>query len=72
MALLSDAAEAEGVDQAFAFALVNLAWAGGQVVGGSAGAALADAYSDAVPYAICAALFAVSFAVLAGRVRVRA
>jgi MFS family permease len=72
MALLSDAAEAEGVDQAFAFALVNLAWAGGQVVGGSAGAALADAYSDAVPYAICAALFALSFAVLAGRVRVRA
>jgi MFS family permease len=72
MALLSDSAEAAGVDQAFAFALVNLAWAGGQVLGGSAGAALADAYSDALPYAICAALFALSLAALGARVRVRA
>jgi MFS family permease len=71
MALLSDAAEAAGIDQAFAFALVNLAWAGGQVLGGSAGAALADAYSDALPYAICAALFAFSLAALGARVRVR-
>jgi MFS family permease len=71
MALLSDAAEAAGIDQAFAFALVNLAWAGGQVLGGSAGAALADAYSDALPYAICAALFALSLAALGARVRVR-
>jgi MFS family permease len=72
MALLSDSAEAAGIDQAFAFALVNLAWAGGQVVGGSAGAALADAYSDAVPYGICAALLALSLAALSTRVRVRA
>jgi MFS family permease len=72
MALLSDSAEAAGVDQAFAFALVNLAWAGGQVLGGSVGAALADAYSDALPYAICAALFALSLAALGARVRVRA
>jgi MFS family permease len=72
MALLSDSAEAAGVDQAFAFALVNLAWAGGQVLGGSAGAAVADAYSDALPYAICAALFALSLAALGARVRVRA
>jgi MFS family permease len=72
MALLSDSAEAEGVDQAFAFALVNLAWAGGQVVGGSGGAALAETSSDAVPYGICAALFALSLAALASRGRVRA
>ena len=39
-ALLSDAAEATGLDQGFAFALVNLAWAGGQVLGGSGAAAL--------------------------------
>jgi MFS family permease len=74
MALLSDSAEAEGVDQAFAFALVNLAWAGGQVIGGSGGAALAEVSSDALPYGICAALLVLSLAAVAsrGRVRVRA
>ena len=36
MALLSDDAEAAGLDLAFATALVSLAWAGGQVLGGSA------------------------------------
>ena len=36
-ALLSDASEASGLDQGFAFGLMNLAWAGGQVVGGAAG-----------------------------------
>jgi MFS family permease len=71
MALLSDSAEAEGIDQAFAFALVNLAWAGGQVVGGSGGAALAEASSDAVPYAICAGLLALSLAAIVSRARVR-
>ena len=35
MALLSDNAEAAGLDLAFASALVSLAWAGGQVIGGS-------------------------------------
>jgi MFS family permease len=71
MALLSDSAEAAGIDQAFAFALVNLAWAGGQVVGGSGGAALAEASSDAVPYAVCAGLLALSLATIASRARVR-
>jgi len=55
-ALLSDAAEAIGLDQGFAFALVNLAWAGGQVIGSSGGAAIADRTSDALPYLIVAAL----------------
>ncbi len=36
MALLSDDAEAAGLDLAFATALVSLSWAGGQVIGGSA------------------------------------
>lgn len=67
MALLSDAAEATGLDQAFAFALVNLAWAGGQVLGGSGGAALAEATSDGVPYVLVAALLALTLAPLAGR-----
>ena len=32
-----------------AFGLMNLAWAGGQVVGGGAGGALADVTADACP-----------------------
>lgn len=64
MALLSDSAEASGLEQGFAFALVNLAWAGGQVLGGSAGAATAEATADWVPYAVVALLFALTFAVL--------
>ena len=50
-ALLSDASEMEGLDQGFAFGLMNLAWAGGQVVGGAAGGGLADVTSDTLPYA---------------------
>jgi MFS family permease len=67
MALLSDAAEATGLDQAFAAALVSLAWAGGQVLGGSGGAALAEATSDAVPYVLVGALSALTLVPLAGR-----
>ena len=43
MAMLSDAADHARVQQGFAFALVNLAWATGQVAGTGAGGALADA-----------------------------
>jgi MFS family permease len=71
MALLSDAGEAIGLDQGFAFALVNLAWAGGQVLGGSAGSNLAEAHSDALPYVLVAALFALTLAALAARLRLR-
>lgn len=58
MALLSEETEAAGVDLAFGTALGSLAWAGGQVVGGSALTGLADATSDGVAYATIAALFA--------------
>jgi MFS family permease len=71
MALLSDSAEAAGLDQGFAFALVNLAWAGGQVLGGSGGGAIAEGTSDALPYALVAALFALTLALLALRGRSR-
>jgi len=53
-AQLSEASEASGLDQGFAFGLMNLAWAAGQVAGGAAGGAVADATADAVPYAIIA------------------
>jgi MFS family permease len=56
MALLSDSAEAAGLDLAIAMAFTNLAWAGGQVLGAGGGSRLADATADAVPYAVLAAL----------------
>lgn len=59
-AQLSEASEASGLDQGFAFGLMNLAWAAGQVAGGAAGGALADLTADAVPYAIIALLCVVS------------
>ena len=66
-ALLSDASEASGLDQGFAFGLMNLAWAGGQVVGGAAGGGLADLTSDAVSYGLLAAAFAATFVAVRGQ-----
>jgi len=51
MAMLSDAAEARSLDQGLAAALINLAWAGGQIAGSGAGGALAKAAGDGVPIA---------------------
>jgi hypothetical protein len=48
--MLSDAAEATGLDQALAFSISNLAWAAGHVLGAGLGGAAAEATSDAVPY----------------------
>jgi ABC-type dipeptide/oligopeptide/nickel transport system permease subunit len=64
MALLSDEAERAGLDLAFAAALVNLAWAGGQVVGGSALSRLAQGSSDALAYGLIAVVFALAAAAL--------
>ena len=50
MALLSDAAEARGVHQAFAFGLTNLAWASGALLGSAGGAKLAEGSGDAAAY----------------------
>jgi MFS family permease len=47
MALVTDIAEANGIDQAHAAALMNLAWAGGQIVGSAGAGATAKAVSDA-------------------------
>jgi MFS family permease len=62
MAMLSDASEDAGLDQALAFSISNLAWAAGHLFGSGAGGALADATADAVPYALlglaCAATLA--------------
>jgi MFS family permease len=67
MAMLSDGAEAFGVAQGFAFALVNLAWASGQTIGAAGSARIADLTADRVPYLILAAVCALTLAALARR-----
>jgi MFS family permease len=64
MALLSDEAEARGLEYAYAFALINLAWAPGHALGASGGGALAELTSDAVPYLLLAAACLLTFALL--------
>jgi len=65
MAMLSDAAEDRGLDQGLAAALINIAWAGGQIIGSGAGGGLAKATSDGVPLTLTAALCAATLALLA-------
>ncbi len=64
MAMLSDAAETGGLSQGYAMALINLAWAAGQIVGAAGGGALAKATSDAVPFALSAALCAATLGLM--------
>ena len=64
MAMLSDAADSYGVSQGYAMALINLAWAAGQVTGAGGGGALAKATGDAVPFAIAAALCAATLGLM--------
>jgi hypothetical protein len=64
MAMLADQSDAVGLDQGLGFALMNLAWAGGQVVGSSGGAALAQRTTDAAPFTATALLFAVTLGLL--------
>jgi MFS family permease len=56
MAMLSDAAERHGLDHGLAAALMNLAWASGQILGSGAGGAVAHAAGDALPMGIVGAL----------------
>jgi MFS family permease len=56
MAMLSEASENAGLDLALAFSISNLSWAIGHVVGSGAGAAIADATVDAVPYGMLGVL----------------
>jgi MFS family permease len=64
MALLADEAERAGLEQALAFALLNLAWAPGHLVGSAAGGALASGTGDTPPYLILALLCAVTLPAL--------
>jgi predicted MFS family arabinose efflux permease len=60
IAMLSDGADAHGIEQAIAFALVNLGWAVGDSVGAAGGARLADATGDHVPYLALALICALT------------
>ena len=64
MSHLADLAERRGLDYAYGFALVNMAWAPGQVVGAALGGGLARATSDAVPYLLLTGACVLSLAAL--------
>jgi len=64
MAMLSDAADTLGISQGYAMALINLAWAGGQIIGAGGGGTLAKAAGDGLPLAGSAGLCIVTLAVL--------
>jgi MFS family permease len=69
MSMLSAGAEDAGLDQAYAFALVNLAWAAAQTFGAGVGGAVAEATTDATAYAIVAAVMAAALVLAALRGR---
>jgi MFS family permease len=64
MSMASDEADATGLDYAWSFTLINLAWAPAQIGGAAGGGALAELTSDAVPYLVLAALCALTLAAL--------
>jgi predicted MFS family arabinose efflux permease len=58
--LLTSGAERIDLDPGYAFAFFNLAWATGFTVGAAGGGTLAEASTDAVPYLLLAAAYALS------------
>src|SRR5207247_5661091 len=60
MSMITDEAEAAGLDYGYAFALVNIAWAPGQAGGAAIGGAVASLTSDAVAYVGLSALCVVT------------
>lgn len=69
MALLSDAADESNLHLGMAFSLSNLAWALGHLAGGGGGAALADATTDALPYALLGVICALTLVGVSVRAR---
>ena len=75
MSLTSHRAETVGLAQGLAFGIMNTAWAFGELVGPTAGGALAESTGDAVPYLIGACLCALTLAAtyrVSGRLRAHA
>ena len=71
-AMISNGADRAGLDQGYAFGLFNLAWGVGQVGGDAGSAGLAQATSDAVPYAFLAVTCLVTFLALTRSSRIPA
>ena len=69
MSLLADRAEEIGLDYAYGFALINLAWAPGAAAGSAIGGAVARTTSDAVVYLGLSALCLGTLVTLASRLR---
>jgi predicted MFS family arabinose efflux permease len=69
MSMLADRAEAIGLDYAYGFALINLAWAPGAAAGSALGGAAARATSDAAVYLTLSALCLVTLFTLTPRLR---
>jgi MFS family permease len=65
MSMVTDEAEARGLDYGYAFALVNLAWAPGQAGGAALGARVASLTSDKVTYVALASICLATLGVLA-------
>ena len=61
MAMLSDGADAMGLEQGLAFGLMNLTWATGQSIGDVGGARLGEAAGDEVAYLLLAAICVAAF-----------
>ncbi len=76
MALTSHRADASGLAQGLAFGIMNSAWAFGELTGPTFGGALAEAFGDAAPYLVGAALCVITLlatrTVVATRVKPRA
>jgi MFS family permease len=64
MAMLSDAADSHGMSQAYALALVNFAWAAGQIAGAGGGGSLAKVAGDGTPFALAAGLCALTLGLI--------
>jgi len=64
MALLSEGAHREKLDQGLAFGLGNLAWALGQAIAAEGSGALAQVASDRVPYSLLAAACVATLAIV--------
>ncbi|HYV14426.1 MAG TPA: MFS transporter [Conexibacter sp.] len=65
MTLLSDGIEGVGLDYGLGFAIVNLVWGGGQVIGTIGGGTIAAATSDTVSYLLLAAICATTLVTVA-------
>jgi predicted MFS family arabinose efflux permease len=69
MSMLADRAEVIGLDYAYGFALINLAWAPGAAAGSALGGAAARATSDAAVYLTLSAVCVLTLVTLTPRLR---